>query len=72
MDVLGPTIRPITVNKLDVTALQQILTPLFITVDMFSLVVPFFFLFIQNDDCLVQSPDAMMPFIAIKRYKCTI
>ena len=43
MDALGSTRRPTNVNKLDVTALQRILTPSFITVDMFALVVLYLF-----------------------------
>ena len=43
MAVPSSTIRPTTVKKLAVTSLQQILSPLFITVDKFTLVVPYFF-----------------------------
>ena len=45
MAVLGSTIRPTTVHNWVVTALQCILTPSFITVDMFALVVSYFFMF---------------------------
>ena len=40
MDLLISARRPTTVNTWVVTALQQILTPSFITVDIFALVVP--------------------------------
>ena len=40
MDILYSIIRPTTVNKLAVTALQHIMTPLFTTLDIFSLIVP--------------------------------
>ena len=40
MDVLISARRPTTVNTWVVTALQRILTPSFITVDIFALVVP--------------------------------
>ena len=39
-DVINSTIRPITVKILAVALLQHILTPLFTTVDVFSLVIP--------------------------------
>ena len=45
MDVLGSTRRPTTANKLTVIVLQRIMTPLFVTLDMFALVVTYFFLF---------------------------
>ena len=40
MDVIIPTIRPTNVNTWVVTALQQIVPPLFIIIDIFALVVP--------------------------------
>ena len=40
MTVISSTRRPTTVNIWVVTALQRILTPSFITVDIFSLVIP--------------------------------
>ena len=43
MAILGSIIISTTVIKLAVTALQQILTPLFIIVDIFALVVPYLF-----------------------------
>ena len=43
MDVLGSKRRSTTVKKFSMTALQHILTPSFITVDMFALVVPYLF-----------------------------
>ena len=43
MAILGSKIRPTNVKKLAVTALQHILTPLFITFDIFALAVPYFF-----------------------------
>ena len=43
MSVLSSTIRPITVKKLVVTALKHILTPLFRTVDILSLIVLYLF-----------------------------
>ena len=41
--VIDSTRRPTTVKNVAVTALQRILTPLFITVDIFALVVPYLF-----------------------------
>ena len=38
-----PTRIPTTVNKVAMTALQHILTPSFINVDMFDLLVPYLF-----------------------------
>ena len=46
MAVLGSTKRPTNVNKLDVTALKHIMTPLFVTLEMFALVVPYLFTFL--------------------------
>ena len=43
MDVLGSTRRFNTVKKLTVTAFQCILTPSFVTVDIFALVVTYLF-----------------------------
>ena len=43
--LLGSRIGPTTVNKSSVTSFQRILTPLFITIDMFALVVPYFLVF---------------------------
>ena len=43
MIILGSTIRPTTVNKLAVTALQHMLTPSFISVDIFVLFFPYMF-----------------------------
>ena len=45
MIVLGSTRRTTTVSKLAVTDFQVILTPLFVTIDMFALVVPYLFSF---------------------------
>ena len=72
MAVLISTRRPTTVNKLAVTALQRILTPSFITFDIFALVVPYLFTvcFVHNnDDCLGQQLDAMMPAVPVRFYK---
>ena len=71
MSVLGSTRRPTTVKKLVVTALQRILTPSFITVDIFTLVAPYLFaLFSHNNyDCLGHQLDAMMPFMLVNIYK---
>ena len=43
MAVIGSTSRPTTVNKLAVTDLQRITTSLFVALDMFALVFPYFF-----------------------------
>ena len=43
MAVLGSTRRPTTVNRLDVSDLQRIMTPSFVPFDIFSLVVPYLF-----------------------------
>ena len=43
MDVLGSTIRPTIVKNLAVTILQRIMTPLFVSLYMFALVVPYLF-----------------------------
>ena len=43
MAVLGSTIRPTTINTFSVIYYQHIMTPLFITLDMFALVVPYLF-----------------------------
>ena len=43
MAVIGSTRRPTTVNKLAVLTLKCITTPLFTTLDMFSLVVTYLF-----------------------------
>ena len=48
ISVLSSTIRPTTLKELVVTALQNILTPSFITVDMFALVVPYLFAFLLH------------------------
>ena len=45
LDVIGSTRRPTTVKKLAVTAFKPITTPLFVTLDMFALVVPYFLMF---------------------------
>ena len=42
MSVIGSIRIPTTVNKLDVTALQCIMTPSFVSLDIFALVVPYF------------------------------
>ena len=41
MAVIGSTRRPTTANKLAVIALQHIMTPSFVSLDMFALVVPY-------------------------------
>ena len=43
IDVIGSTIRPTIVNKLAVIVLQHIMTPSFISLDMFDIVVPYLF-----------------------------
>ena len=43
MDVLGSTRKHNTFNDLAVTALQHIITPSFVALDMFALVVPYLF-----------------------------
>ena len=43
MDLLGSKIRPTNAKKLAVTDLQGIMTPSFVTLDIFDLVVPYFF-----------------------------
>ena len=43
MTVLGSTRRPATVNKLALTALKRIMNTSFVTLDIFSLVVPYLF-----------------------------
>ena len=43
MDVLGSTIRPTTVNKLAVIVFQHIITPSFVSIGMFALVLPHLF-----------------------------
>ena len=43
MNVLGSTIIPTTVKKLAIIALKQIMTPSFVTLDMFALSVPILF-----------------------------
>ena len=42
-DVIGSTRRPTIVNKLAVIVLQSIMTPSFVFLGMFALVVPCFF-----------------------------
>ena len=57
---------------LAVTALQRILTPSLITVEMFALVVPCLFAvcFVNNNyECLGQNIAAMIPFVPISLYK---
>ena len=67
-------LRPTTVNTWVMTALQWILTPLFISVDIFALVVPYFFLFDlflhNNYDCLVHKLDPIMTYMPVRLYKC--
>ena len=43
MAVLGSKIRSPTLNKLAVTDFQCILTPLFITVEIFDIVIPYLY-----------------------------
>ena len=72
MAVLGSTRRPTTLENLVVTDLQHILTPLFTTVDIFSLVVPYLFdvcFFHDNDYCLGHKLDSMMPFVPLRIHK---
>ena len=71
MDEIGPKIRLTTSNKLAVTSLQCILTPLLITVDMFALVVSYLFdvLFVINKyGCLRHQIAAIMILIHIRLY----
>ena len=72
MAVLGPTRRPYTVNNLAVTDLQRIMTPLFVPLNMFAVVVPYLFsvLFVlENYYCLVHQLSEMKPFMPIRLYK---
>ena len=72
MSLLGSTIKPATVNKFSVTALQRILTALFVTVDMFDLVIPYFFdiwFAVDNYYCIGHQLAKMMPFVTIRFYK---
>ena len=43
ISLLGSTRRTTTVNKLALAAFQHIMTSLFVTLDMFALVVPYLF-----------------------------
>ena len=70
--LLGSTPLPTIVNKFFATDLQRILTPSFITVDMFSLVGTYVFhvvLVHKDDDLLDQKISAMIPFMPIRLYK---
>ena len=73
MPVPSSTRRSTTVKKWVVTDLQQILTPSFITVDIFALVIPYFLLIFfflhKNDDFLGHQIDTMMFFMTIILYK---
>ena len=72
ISVIGSTRRPTTVKNLAMAALQHILTPSFITVDIFALAVPYLFAvcFIHNnDDCLYQNLAAMITVVHIRLYK---
>ena len=43
MDVIVSTRRPSTVNNSSVTALRHIMTPSFVILDMYALVIPYLF-----------------------------
>ena len=51
-DVIGSTRRRNIVNKLAVIFLQRIITPSFVSLDMFALVIPYLsaVLFVHNND----------------------
>ena len=72
IDVLGSTIRNTTVKKLAVTDLQRILTPLFITVEIFALFFPCMFavFFVHNnDDCLGHNLSEIITFMPVSLHK---
>ena len=73
MDVPSTTRSPTTVNTWAITALQRILTPSFVIIDIFSLVIPYFFLFAlllhNNYDCLGYHIAAMIVSMPISIYK---
>ena len=72
MSVLDSTTRPNNVKKLVLTVLKCILTPLFVTVDIFALVVPYLFsvwFVLENYDRLGQKIASMVTFIPIRIYK---
>ena len=43
MYMIGSTIRPTPINKLAVIVLQRIMTPPFVSLDIFSLVIQYLF-----------------------------
>ena len=49
MAVIGSTRRSTTVNKLTMNYLGRIMIPLFVTLDMFALVVTYYIYFIRNN-----------------------
>ena len=70
--LLGSTREPTTVNNFSMTDFQCILTPSFITVEMFDLVVPYCFavlFFHKKYNCLYQIIDTMIPFLPIRLCK---
>ena len=72
MAVLGSTIIPTTVNKLDLNYLQLVLIPSFVVFDMFALVVPYLFsvlLVLKNYDWLGRQIYEIIPFVPITMYK---
>ena len=72
MDVITSTRRPTNINKSAVAAFQCIMTPSFVTHDMFDIIVPYLFtvwFFMNNDDCLGQQISTMIPFMPIRLYK---
>ena len=52
------------VNRISMTDLHLIMTPLFVSLDMFDV-----WLVNNNDDCLWQHIDIMMPFMYMRLYK---
>ena len=71
MSVLVPTGRSTTLKQLVVTALQCILTPLFVIFDIFDLVVLYliYVCFVHNNDpSLGQNISAMVPSVCVSLY----
>ena len=70
MDEMVYTRRPNTVNKLAMIFLQCIMTPLFVSLDMFALFISYFLCLIRNNDyCIGYQIDAMMYLMPIRLYK---
>ena len=63
---------PTTVNRISVTDLHRIMTPSFISLDIFSFVITYLFavLFFHNNDGLIgHQLAAMMPFVPMSHHK---